>query len=108
FQEKRAIAPMMPFSICKYRVITVANLITLTTGMILLGVSSYLPAFVQGVMEQSAMIAGFTLTTMSIGWPLASMVAGRLLLLIVYRNTSLLGGVSLLIVALIFFICNPH
>src|SRR5699024_12367300 len=62
FQEKRAIAPMMPFSIWKYRVITVANLITLMTGMILLGVSSYLPAFVQGVMGQSAMIAGFTLT----------------------------------------------
>lgn len=107
FQEKRAIAPMMPFSIWKYRVITVANLITLTTGMILLGVSSYLPAFVQGVMGQSAMIAGFTLTTMSIGWPLASMAAGRLLLLIGYRNTSLIGGVSLIIGALLFFMLTP-
>ncbi|HLR40338.1 MAG TPA: MDR family MFS transporter [Virgibacillus sp.] len=107
FQEKRAIAPMMPFSIWKYRVITVANLITLMTGMILLGVSSYLPAFVQGVMGQSAMIAGFTLTTMSIGWPLASMAAGRLLLLIGYRNTSLIGGVSLIIGALLFFMLTP-
>ena len=107
FQEKRAIAPMMPFSIWKYRVITVANLITLTTGMILLGVSSYLPTFVQGVMGQSALIAGFTLTTMSIGWPLASMAAGRLLLLIGYRNTSLIGGVSLIIGALLFFMLTP-
>src|SRR5690625_6009042 len=84
FQEKRAIAPMMPFSIWKYRVITVANLINLTTGMILLGVSSYLPAFVQGVMGQSAMIAGFTLKTMSIVLSLASKASSCFYLFIGY------------------------
>ncbi len=107
-QEKRAPVPMMPFRLWKYRTITVANLTSLSTGMILIGVSSYLPAFVQGVMGQTATIAGFTLTTMSIGWPIASMLAGRLLLVIGYRNTAFIGGLSLVIGGLIFFSLTPE
>ncbi|MFD1038707.1 MDR family MFS transporter [Virgibacillus byunsanensis] len=108
YQERRASVPMMPFDIWKIRIITVANLTSLTTGMILIGVSSYLPAFVQGVMGYSATIAGFTLTTMSIGWPIAATVAGKLLLVIGYRNTSLLGGVSLIIGGILFFLLTPE
>src|SRR5690625_497158 len=43
---------------------------------------------------------------MSIGWPIASTVAGRLLLRIGYRKTSMIGGFSLLIGAC-FFITLP-
>ncbi|SEQ63349.1 drug resistance transporter, EmrB/QacA subfamily [Virgibacillus subterraneus] len=106
-QERRAVDPMMPFEIWRHRIISIANLTSLTTGMILIGVSSYLPAFVQGVMGYSATVAGFTLTTMSIGWPIAAMVGGRLLLVIGYRATSLIGGTSLIIGALLFFLLSP-
>ncbi|TCT22669.1 EmrB/QacA subfamily drug resistance transporter [Melghiribacillus thermohalophilus] len=106
-QERRAEEPMMPFSIWKHRSISIANLTSLTTGMILIGVSSYLPAFVQGVMERSATVAGFTLTTMSIGWPIAATLAGRLILTIGFRTTSILGGVSLIIGGMIFFMLSP-
>src|SRR5699024_12644409 len=51
-QQKRAAEPMMPFEIWKYRLITYANVTSLTTGMIMIGVSSYLPAFVQGRSEE--------------------------------------------------------
>lgn len=79
FQERRASEPMMPFSIWKERSIFIANMTSLTTGVMLIGISSFLPAFVQGVMEQPPIVAGFTLTTMSIGWPIAATVAGNLL-----------------------------
>ncbi|MFD1017990.1 MDR family MFS transporter [Thalassobacillus hwangdonensis] len=107
FQELRVKSPMMPFHIWKYRSIAVANVTSLTTGMILIGVSSYLPAFVQGVMEKSATVAGFTLTTMSIGWPISSALAGRLLLRIGFRTTSLIGGSSLIIGGIFFFMLSP-
>jgi EmrB/QacA subfamily drug resistance transporter len=94
YQERNTKEEMMPFSLWRYRSISIANITSLTTGMILIGVSSYLPAFVQGVMGRSAIVAGFTLTTMSIGWPIASTLAGRLLLKIGFRSTSLLGGLS--------------
>lgn len=108
FHEKHAKDPMMPFDIWKLKLIGVANSTTLLTGMILIGVSSYLPAFVQGVMNQSATVAGFTLTTMSIGWPISSTIAGRLLLVIGYRATSLIGGVSLIIGGIFFFMLTPE
>lgn len=104
--EKNKLDPMLPTSIWKYRIITVANITSLVTGIIMISVASYLPTFVQGVMGKSALVAGFTLTTMSIGWPIASTVAGRLLLRIGYRKTSMIGGFSLLIGAC-FFITLP-
>ncbi|UII57853.1 MFS transporter [Cytobacillus spongiae] len=94
-QERRAKEPMMPFAIWNNQSILIANLVSLTTGIILIGLSSFLPTFVQGVMEESPIIAGFTLTTMSIGWPIASTLAGKLLLKIGFRNTSLIGGLFL-------------
>ncbi|WP_413301599.1 MDR family MFS transporter [Bacillus sp. 1P10SD] len=97
FQESRAIEPVMPFSIWKERSIFIANITSLTTGIMLIGISSFLPTFVQGVMEQTPIIAGFTLTTMSIGWPIASTLAGRMLISMGYRKTSLIGGVFLIL-----------
>ncbi|MFP5111102.1 MDR family MFS transporter [Bacillaceae bacterium C204] len=102
FQEGRAKEPVMPFTIWKERSILIANTTSLTTGIMLIGISSFLPTFVQGVMEQSPIVAGFTLTTMSIGWPIASTLAGRWLITIGYRKTSIIGGVSLIIGSIAF------
>jgi EmrB/QacA subfamily drug resistance transporter len=107
-QERRATEPMMPFNIWNERSILIANLASLTTGIMLIGISSFLPAFVQGVMEGSPIVAGFTLTAMSIGWPIASTAAGRLLLTIGYRATSLIGGVSLILGSIVFVTMTPE
>lgn len=100
--ERKAEDPMMPFTIWKNPVILYANLVSLTTGVILIGVSSYLPTYVTGVMEQTAMIAGFTLTAMSIGWPIASSVAGHLLIRFGTFAVSFAGGISLVLGSLMF------
>ncbi|MGE7120361.1 MDR family MFS transporter [Peribacillus sp. NPDC046944] len=107
-QEKRASEPMMPFEIWKERSILIANLVSLTTGVMMIGLSSFLPTFVQGVMERSPTVAGFTLTAMSIGWPIASVFAGRLLLKIGFKATSLLGGVSLILGSVILVLMKPE
>lgn len=105
-QEKLAKDPLISFSIWKNPVILYANLVSLTTGVILIGVSSYLPTYVSGVMEQPAIIAGFTLTAMSIGWPLASSLAGHLLLRFGPFLVSFAGGVSLVIGTTMFVFMN--
>ncbi|MFC4403517.1 MDR family MFS transporter [Gracilibacillus xinjiangensis] len=102
WQEKRAVSPMMPLFLWKDRLIIIANLATLFSGMIILGLSSFLPTYVQGVMEESAIVAGFTLSTMSIGWPIFATVAGHLVLKIGFRTTALLGGTALLIGTFLF------
>ncbi|WP_079480460.1 MDR family MFS transporter [Halobacillus salinus] len=106
--EKSIEDPMLPLHLWSIKSIRYANITSFLTGMILIGVSSYLPAFVQGVMERSATIAGFTLTTMSIGWPIASTIAGRLVLKIGFRKTSIIGGVSLIIGGIVFSLLSPE
>lgn len=106
--ERVSSDPMMPFEIWRNRAILYANLVSLATGVILIGISSYLPAYVTGVMEQPAAIAGFTLTAMSIGWPIASVLSGRLLIRIGYFKTSLLGSVFLLLGTLLFVVMQPE
>lgn len=108
FQEKKASEPMMPFNIWKERSILIANLASLTTGVMLIGITSFLPAFVQGVMERSPIVAGFTLTAMSIGWPIASWSAGQLLLKIGFRTTAVFGGISLVIGSILFVTLSPE
>ncbi|WP_170008674.1 MDR family MFS transporter [Bacillus fonticola] len=104
--ERRQPAPILPFSLWKRKSIFIANMVSLTTGVILIGISSFLPPFVQGVLGASPIVAGFTLTTMSIGWPIASTVAGSLLLKIGERATACIGGVSLVVGSLFFVLLN--
>lgn len=104
--EKRAKNPMMPFSIWKNPMILYANIVSFTTGFILMAVSTYLPTFVTGVMQQPAIIAGFTLTAMSIGWPIASSVAGHLLVRYGTFTVAFSGGISLIIGSMMFAFMN--
>ena len=106
--ERASNDPMMPFEIWRNRAILYANLVSLATGIILIGISSYLPAYVTGVMEQPAAIAGFTLTAMSIGWPIASVLSGRLLISIGYFRTSLLGALFLIVGTTLFVLMRPE
>src|SRR5690606_34356418 len=52
-------------------------------------------------------IAGFALTTMSLGWPLASSTAGRLLIPLGPANTARLGGVAALIGGGLYLLLRP-
>ena len=104
--ERKAMDPVMPFAMWKNPVILYANLVSLTTGIILIGISSYLPTYVTGVMEQPAIIAGFTLTAMSIGWPIASSVAGHLLIRFGPFSVSFVGGISLILGTTLFVMMN--
>ncbi len=94
--ERRAAEPLLPLSLWKDRVIAVGNSGALVTGALMMGITSFLPTYVQGVMARSAMVAGFALAMMSIGWPIASTIAGRLMLRTSYRFTAVAGGVALI------------
>ena len=77
-QQGRAEDPIMHLELWRNPVIRIGNLTILAAGLAMIGLISYLPTFMQGVLGTSALVAGFTLSAMSIGWPIASVVAGRL------------------------------
>ncbi len=73
-----------------------ANIGGLVLGASMMGISAFLPTYIQGVLGGSPLQAGATLALMSIGWPLASTLSGNLMQATSYRFTVLLGTLALI------------
>ncbi|MEI2264662.1 MDR family MFS transporter [Erwinia sp. CGal63] len=95
--EKRADAPLFPLLLWRSRTIIAGNVGNLIIGAAMMGISAFLPTWIQGVNGGTPLQAGSALAMMSIGWPLASTLSGRLMLRTSYRFTAQLG--SLLLIA---------
>jgi len=91
--ERRAAEPVLPLWVLSRRILAGGNLTALVVGALLIGLSSYLPTYAQGVLGTSAVVAGFALAALTIGWPLAASQAGRVYLRIGFRDTALVGSV---------------
>jgi EmrB/QacA subfamily drug resistance transporter len=91
-RERRAPEPMIDLALWRARLIASVNVSSLFAGAAIIGVTSFVPIYVQGVLGRSAIVAGFALTAMSVGWPLASMLSGRFLRALEARNTVRVGG----------------
>lgn len=91
--ELHAPYPMLPIRLLKIPIIAVGDLLTLVAGGLMMGLSGYIPTFVQGVGGQPAIVAGLVLASMSIGWPLASAQAVKILLRIGSKATSVIGAI---------------
>jgi EmrB/QacA subfamily drug resistance transporter len=94
FQERRAAEPTVPSWIFSRRVLLGANLTTAALGLLSIGLTTFLPTFAEGVLGISALFAGFILSSMSIGWPIASALSGRVYLRVGFRDTALIGSVA--------------
>ena len=106
-QERRARAPMMDFGLWARRSIATANVATLLSGMTVIGLTTFLPMYVQGVLGQSALVAGFTLTMMVLGWPIGATLAAKNFTRFGLRATLLFGAVLLPVGALAFLFMGP-
>ena len=91
--ETRAEEPVLPLWVFRRRVLNSANAGSLLVGLVMLGLSSYVPIFAQGVLGTGAVVAGLALAAMTIGWPLAASNAGRLFLTVGFRATTVAGAV---------------
>ncbi len=108
FVERRAENPVIPFKLLKTSVILFPNLIALIVGITTIGISSIIPMFAQGVFGTSAIIAGFLLASMSIGWPLSSSQSGKIILKLGFRFTAVLGIIIMLTGSLLMLLINQH
>lgn len=76
-QERRAVDPMISMHLWAHRPVAVCNAATVLTGMSLMGLTTFLPMYVQGVMHRTPVQAGLTLTMMMVGWPSGATIASR-------------------------------
>lgn len=101
--EKRAEEPMIPLSIFRIRVLNVTNISGFLTFSITSGLTVYSPIWIQSVLGNSATSSGLIAMPMSLAWPLASNIAGRLM----YRvgvKASIVFGSSLVMAGSIWLI----
>ncbi len=100
--ESGAAEPIMPGWLWRRWDIALSNIATAIMGIVMMGPNTYLPTFGQSVLGLGAIAAGLLLATISLGWPTASSLSGRLYLRIGFRNTALLGALLALGAVLLF------
>ncbi|MCL8025454.1 MDR family MFS transporter [Nocardioides bruguierae] len=91
--ERRAAAPVLPTWVFTHRVVLAGVLGGAVVGVLMLGLTTYVPLYAQGVLGQGALVSGLALAAMLLGWPIAASNAGRLYLRFGYRATMLTGAV---------------
>lgn len=92
WQERRAADPVMPIDLFTSPVIAVSALQSAVLGGIIFNASAFVPILGQGSLGASALGAGMLLAPISLGWPIASTLAGRLILPLGYRRLMIAGS----------------
>ncbi len=106
-QERRSPEPMISLELWGRRPIAAANGASLLAGMVMMGLTTFLPMFVQGVMQQSPLIGGFALSAMVLGWPIGATVGVRVgLRRFGVRAMLRVGGVLIPLGSLVFLVLN--
>ncbi len=105
--ERRHPEPMMPLELWRLRIIVAVNTGAFAIGAVMMATVVFVPTYVQGVMGGSALLAGFALAAMSMGWPLGSTLAGRLVNRSSYRAMAAAGGAGLVLGAALLVAMNP-
>ncbi|MBP2171321.1 EmrB/QacA subfamily drug resistance transporter [Erwinia toletana] len=95
--EQQAKEPLFPLAIWRSRVIVAGNAGNLIIGAAMMGISAFLPTWIQGVNGGTPLQAGSALAMMSIGWPIASAISGHLMQRTSYRFTAQLGALLLIV-----------
>jgi EmrB/QacA subfamily drug resistance transporter len=94
--ERRAAEPVLPPWVFRRRIHVSSNLVAASLGAVLLGLTSYVPTFVQGVLGTGPLVAGFALATLTVGWPITASQVSRVYLRMGFRAAALIGSVIVL------------
>jgi EmrB/QacA subfamily drug resistance transporter len=78
--ERRVPEPIVDLSLLRHRLIRPGLAVQALGGLVLFGMTSFVPPMIQGVHGRSPLEAGAVVGTLTIGWPLGSLIGGRALI----------------------------
>lgn len=90
--ERRVPEPVLAPWVFSRRLLGTTALIGVGVGAMLMGVTTYVPTFLEALLGSSPLVSGLTLATLTIGWPISASQAGRLYLRWGFRTTVLIGA----------------
>ena len=102
--ERRAAEPILPLWVFSRRLLCVTTIVAFGVGAILMGLTSYVPTYLEGSLHVRPIVAGAALAALTIGWPTTAAVAGKLYLRWGFKKTAVVGaalvttGASVLVV----------
>ncbi len=105
--ESRAIDPMISFALWRRKAIAAVNGAAVLTGMVLMGLMTFLPMFVQGVLHRPPVVAGLTLTMIMLGWPSGATFTARTFHRIGLRPLMVTGSFLIPAGASVFVFVGP-
>ncbi len=94
WHERRVPDPVVSFELWRRRALATANGVSMLGTMTVMGLTAFLPMYVQTVMQRTPLVAGFALTMMMVGWPLGATVCAKVFPRWGLRNL-LVGGAAL-------------
>ena len=108
--QRHAVDPILPLWVFSRRLLLATSLISLGVGAILIGLTSYVPTFLEGVLGITPLVSGLALAALTIGWPISASQSGRLYLRFGFRPTVLLGMVLVVAGAVVLAVssANPN
>ncbi|WP_085369816.1 MDR family MFS transporter [Leifsonia sp. NCR5] len=106
--ERRAAEPVLPLWVFSRRLLVTTTLVSLGVGAILIGLTSYVPTYLEGTVHVTPFISGLAVAALTIGWPIAASQSGRFYLRIGFRNTALLGSAIALVGAITLAATSVH
>jgi EmrB/QacA subfamily drug resistance transporter len=89
--ERRAAEPILPSWPFTRRLLLTTTLLSFAVGALLIGLTSYIPTYLESSLRVQPIVAGLALAALTIGWPLAATLSGRFYLRIGFRSTVLIG-----------------
>jgi len=96
FVERRAKEPILPPWVFRHRVLNGTGAASLAVGVLLIGLTSYVPLYAQSILGRGALVSGMAVAALTIGWPIAAAIAGRFYLRIGFRDTAIMGSAFVL------------
>jgi MFS family permease len=86
------------------RLLCATTIVAFGVGAILMGLTSYVPTYLEGSLHVAPIVAGLALAALTLGWPATASVAGQLYLRWGFKYTAMVGaalvitGASVLVV----------
>jgi len=106
--EGRHPEPLIPLPLFRHRLHLAVNSAGLLLGMVLFGVVSYVPLYVQYVLGGTPLHAGLTLVPLSLGWSTASLLAGRLVQRVGFTALVRTGAIVVALGPAVSFMAIDH
>jgi MFS family permease len=106
--ERRSPEPVLPTLVFRRRLVVTTNLVALGLGAVVMGITSYVPTYVQGVLGTGPLIAGFALAANTLGWPITASMAGRIYMRIGIRATAAIGTTAAIAGTFLLTLVGEH